>query len=232
MKGLHEQIQRKKERKAQWAKEIHESQHFTPNPSLIHSAVDSIRSFSTERREKTITPQEFGVFAMNLVCKAISAGAFSGPDWIRFLQRLENDPSYENAIKLCQQYMPDKWRRIAPLMNGTDDGTFLFTCYMDDFSKYYERTDTPPDAQMMDAVLAQENQAGTVSANESPPPPPLNDTDTEIAMFITDHPGCKRNEILPKISREHFSEEIFPRLKARGFFRTGHRYFPPPKSVG
>jgi hypothetical protein len=155
-----EEFQREQEQKDKWSERIR--QNSTPNAPILRSVVKSMRNFSSQRDQGKIEPGQYQVLAMNLICKAISAGAFAGPEWLQFHTRLENDPSFPNAKKLLDTDAPYRVEGFKD--DGTplvDDGTWEISCLIDGFAKELENSEVPTKSQTQQVVKAQGYPAET-----------------------------------------------------------------------
>jgi hypothetical protein len=120
--------------KARWEEEIRRGAIGRSRPEL-KSIVDSMRRFSGQRDRGEITVQKYRKLAMDLICQAISFGAFGGPKWRSYLTKLADDPSFENAATLFG--IESSSRIVGATQDGkrfTDDGTWEISCHIDDFA--------------------------------------------------------------------------------------------------
>ena len=118
-----------------WSAMIDNAPFESISPAKLRSIVKAMRSFSSERDEGKITLQKYRELAMNLLCDAIGAGAFAGPEWIKFRTRLAGDPSFENAVKFLETDTPQAVPIIKAIMEKPDDGTFQLSAYIDRFAE-------------------------------------------------------------------------------------------------
>jgi hypothetical protein len=136
--------------------------------SKLLSIRDSMRGLSGQRDERKITEEEYRGFAMDLLCKAISFGAFEGPRWQIYLTKLATAPSFENSVKLLDTDAPLRIKGFkqndTPLV---DDGTWEISCLIDPANNPAEST--PPSSPVASPVAPEPQSAAMGSGAAEPP---------------------------------------------------------------
>jgi hypothetical protein len=115
----------------------------TPNANALCSIVESMRRFGQDRRQNKIWHEEYQRLLMDLVCEAITCGAFSGMEWLQFRTRLANNPSFGNAVKFLGEYRPAIWPQIGGGTSAMDIDTHIFSCHIERFANQMSPPPTP-----------------------------------------------------------------------------------------
>jgi hypothetical protein len=98
--------QKEQELLTRWASEIR-SNPIADHGKLI-AASDNLRVIASDLDFKRIPDYTANRLAMDAVCIAIRAGAFSGDEWQMWRMRLADLPSFLNACVFISQYKPPK----------------------------------------------------------------------------------------------------------------------------
>ena len=168
------------------------------------------RRHSQEARENKIFVTELRILLMDLVCDAISAGAFSGPEWSRFRRRLTDSPSFDDVVLALRDCRPDEWPVIVPKTDLPDDGTFFVGCYVDEFAKKFESPPQPKSAETP-------HSAPKPIQPEKWPPDDLAD-DYKTAKWFEDNTTVTGTSLRKAVSDGKFLRTVGPKGKKRYSF--------------